>query len=338
MLDITIFDGARRVEPHVVQFAWSNLCDLFEEASVQSWTRAAKLDRIAYVPGHVDGRRAAENVRHLSFGSYDIDLEECDRRYVSFAEMRKRLDAAGLAYILATSTKSLTAAHRYRLILRFDRTILPEQHSASWNHVNEQFGDIFDPSTHDCSRLSFFPARWEGHPVDTSGRAMLDWPVDNAFQAFACSREGAPFPFPEFSTTSVCWNTSVRAPRTRAHVAVPEPKNISQSAQNLLNECAAIVPPKNSLGYALATNPKNAFYVGSEPFGHVQGGRMFRFLCRVAARALRRRLPLNADLLFDLATAVNEVEGGPPRPDLRREVHRALARQAELVTGAHQSH
>lgn len=338
MLDITIFDGARRVDPYGLQITWSNLCDLFEEASVQPWTRGAKLDRIAYVPGQIVGRRAAENVRHLCFGSYDIDLWAGDPRYVSFAEMRTRLDETGAGYILATSTKSLHSGNRYRLILRFDRPILPEHHLATWDHVNEQFGGIFDRSTHDPSRLSFFPAQWEGQPVDPSGRTIWDWPADDAFQAFACNREGKPFPLPELSTLSICANTSARGPRTRTRAAVPDLRAVSQPAQNLLDRCAAMVPPKGSHGYALATNPKNVLYVGSEPFGHVQGGRMFRFLCRVAARALGLKLPLDADLLFDLATAVNEAEGCPPRLDLRREVHRALTRQAELVASAHQQH
>ena len=333
MLDITIFDGARDTTPHMMQFSWEDICDLFEEASQEDWERSAKLSRLAFCPGLLCGPRAAVNVVHLSFGSYDVDLAGSDPSYIDFPAMRSKLDGMGVAYILATSTKSLAVAHRYRLILRFERPVLADQHLMMWHNINGQFGGIFDRSTHDSSRLSFFPACWIGQPRDTKGELATDWPEQNAYQSFACNRGGYPVPLPDFTTLKHL----IAAPDASRAV---QPKQVSRGranspgAQMLLDQCAAAVPEKSSIGYRLATSPSNDLYLGPQPFGDVPGGRMFRLLCRVAARAFRRRLPINADLLFDLATAVNVTNGGMQRPDLRREVERALVKEAEFIAGA----
>ena len=334
MLDITVFEGARDTTPHIMTYSWQDMCDLFEEASQEHWKRSAKLSRLAYIPGLLAGPRAAANVVHLSFGSYDVDLAGSNPAYIDFPTMKARLDAMGVAYILATSTKSLAADHRYRLVLRFEQPVSSELHLMMWHHTNDRFGNIFDRSTHDPSRLSFFPADWIGLPRDSKGEIVADWPERSAYQAFACNRGGDSLLLPDFTTLAQPTAASATSKAVRPQKTPVGRTTISSAAQTLLDECAAAVPTKGSLGYRFATSPTNDLYLGQQPFGDVPGGRMFRFLCRVAARAFRRRLPINADLLFDLATAVNAANGGTPRPDLRREVERALITEAEFIAGA----
>lgn len=334
MLDITVFEGARDTTPHIMTYSWQDMCDLFEEASQEHWNRSAKLSRLAYIPGRLSGPRAAANVVHLSFGSYDVDLAGSNPSYRDFPSMKSKLDTMGLAYILATSTKSLAADHRYRLILRFERPVMAEQHLMMWHHTNDRFGNIFDRSTHDPSRLSFFPAHWVGLPRDPKGEIIAAWPEDTAYQSFACNRDGDSVPLPDFASLTNPVAVSVTSRAVRPQKIAAGRTAISSAARALLDECAAAVPPKDSLGYRFATSPSNDLYLGRQPFGDVPGGRMFRLLCRIAARAFRRRLPINADLLFDLATAVNAMNGGTPRPDLRREVERALIAEAEFIAGA----
>ncbi len=334
LLDLTVFEGARNTDSHVFQYSWEGLCDLFEEASHEPWDRASKLRRLAYIPGRLNGPRAAANVEHLSFGSFDIDLPGDHPDYISFDAMRSRLEVMCVSYILATSTKSLADDHRYRLILRFDVPVQAAHHLTMWRHINGLFGNIFDRSTHDPSRLSFFPANWTGRPRDPKGAIINDWPAKDAFQAFACNRNGNPIGQPSFAATAA---TNITIPRPR-NSKPSEPQSaevcLSPAARSLLEACASMVPPKGSLGYRLASDPANPLYCGHQPFGEVQGGRMFRFLCRVAARSLRRELPISADSLFDLATAVNALNGASYRPDLQREVKRALAMQANHIAGA----
>ena len=335
MFLFSIFDGVRDTSPDSHIFTWNELCDTFIGMSQERYARSAKLNRMAYIPGLLSGSRRASNVMHLAAGSYDIDIASSDPKYVPFEAMKGRLDASGLSYILVTSTKSLMSDHRYRLILPFERAVSACHHVEMWQHVNAEFGGIFDSSTHDSSRLSFFPADWHGLPCDSKGQVIRDWPEQEAFQAFACNHHGRHYPIPPFLVQAAPSQRSPgitrQAPRTTRLKVGSDAALPSKAAQNLLQECAALVPPRHSPGYLYATRPGNPLYCGDHEFGQVQDGRMFRFLSATAARALGRKLPINADLLHDLADAVDRDHGGGGRADLMREVERALTRQAERI-------
>lgn len=334
MIEFTWFQGARNTTPHLRTCSWTDLCSHFEEASRSPVDRAKKLDQLAYIPGTLMGRRCAANVEYLTFGSYDVDVPGSDPSYVSFREMEKRLDASGFAYILVTSTKSLMSDNRYRLILPFNQPVMARDHVEMWHHVNGAFDGIFDKSTHDPSRLSFFPARWFGLPLCANKQVDVGWPEPEAFQAFACNLSGKPYPVPAFSGEPISRSRAPASSGNPSRLLPALSPPLPETARKLLSECAATVPSKDSPGYRIATQPGNRLYCGHHEFGSFPGGRMFKFLCRTAARALSRKLPINADLLFDLARAVDAQNGGGHRPDLMREVERALACQAEHIASS----
>lgn len=147
MLDITVFDGVHNTNKLDEKYSWEGICDLFEDASQKHWGRGDKLKHLAYIPGRLSGPRSAANVVHISFGSYDIDVAGTHPDYIDFPTMRSKLDAMGVAYVLATSTKSLVTDHRYRLMLRFEQPVPVEHHASMWHHTLASGCSIFSGST-----------------------------------------------------------------------------------------------------------------------------------------------------------------------------------------------
>ena len=335
LISFSAFVGVNDVHPLQFDCQWTDLCGLFHLLSRDEYARAEKLTYFSYIPGRLCGSRSAANVTELTFGSFDIDIGADDAHYLPFDMMRERLERSGYNYILATSTKSLAASHRYRLILEYDQPVAGACHKLIWQRANAEFDGVFDPATHDPSRLSFFPANWLGKPRDSRGAIIHDWPEQDAFQAIAHKCSGRPYPAGVSSAdlmVEVETESGIRKVARRSHAnSPPDSMALPSQAAALLSSCDAAVPSRDSRGYRLAITPGNALYCGTHEFGSIQGGRMFRFLSATAARALGRKLPINADLLFDLATAVDREHGGHDRPGLMREVQRALAHQAERI-------
>lgn len=166
-VDVTFYRNATNPLPWIVSpVQWHELGEILRDCSTHDWQSdpQSKLQRHAFTLAKTDGNRGNANVVHLSGICADVDIDPDDPLYAPFPAMVKRLRGMGVGAIIYTTTKSSAAAHRYRIVMRFEVPVLPQFYRAAWDTVNARLGGIMDASTHDPARLMFTPARWRGVP------------------------------------------------------------------------------------------------------------------------------------------------------------------------------
>lgn len=311
---ITIFQNARNTSPTIFEVDWNWMCDTIPLYLSTTPNRSAKLNHEAMIFGECDGPRAKANVRFLSGLAADFDIASSDPRYVSFSAMCDRLERDGYAFIAYTTTANDEGENRYRLLMPYAHDVPFELCQPAWFACNAKFGGAIDASTKDESRLSFMPADWQENPYadPRKGQVKLTAP----FSAVRVNRIGkAVLSDVEIAALSpVCL---ARSPVSRP-VSYQPSQPITPAEDNALSR--GVTSPlawellsdlwRSPLVTDAMRNPDD------EP-----NDRVWRFMGRVAWRAVKNQTPINHQCLVALASQFC-------RECLNREAPDELARRA----------
>lgn len=124
----------------------------------------------AWSPVDIVDRRLSEKVRSVTAGVFDLDhVDASDESWLD------RLERSGLAYVIH-STHSHTDEHpSLRLVLRFNRPVLPREWPGVRVAIVRDLQLPADPATKDLSRLYYLPDAPEGTEpvaVDVEGSSV----------------------------------------------------------------------------------------------------------------------------------------------------------------------
>lgn len=138
----------------------------FTEGTLANWSRLphasdkeSKKNYFWISPAVIRSERIGitkTNIDHMSaWAAFDIDRPGWD-----MCRIAERLD--GYAHCIYTTTQSRPGAQRWRIIVPMDRDYSTTEHESIWPGFDEIFYGELDPSTKNCNRLHFAPAKWEG--------------------------------------------------------------------------------------------------------------------------------------------------------------------------------
>ena len=170
-------------------------------------------------------------------------------------------------------------------------------------------GEVFDTKTFDAGRLSIFPQAWTGAPPNA-----LAWDEADTHHAFAANVTGAPLNADQIMAD---YPPVIRA-EVENKASVAEVEAFIESR-----------PVRTDVDFFTLTDLdrspiiRPAFveeFLTSQP-----GGRFFRFLNRVAGRALAKDYPIDAQTLVALGKEIDARAGVRGRTGIVREAQRALA-------------
>jgi hypothetical protein len=182
---VSFFCSAFDREPLTWQLSFEELKDVLHQASTveRQATQQEKLNAMMLSPAvyQEGGMRSAENATGADFTALDLDVGDWTI-FAAAAWCRSR----ELAHIAYTTTKSVPAHHRFRLILPFDRRVDRDEYRDVWTALAETLPAKVDEATKDISRLSVIPYSWvgafnrfifgEGRPVNVD-KLLLEVPM-----------------------------------------------------------------------------------------------------------------------------------------------------------------
>jgi hypothetical protein len=295
-LIISFFDSAKDNIPKQSDVTFAELASILEAHADCARHRLAKEFTPAVVPANFDPpRRAKVNVQQRFAFTGDVD----DGAILDFAEMAMVLGELRIAHILHTTTKSTFAANRYRVIIPFLEPLTTAEYEAACSSIHQMLGEVFDTKTFDAGRLSFVPQAWHGAPEDYE-----TWDDSNAHHAFVYS-EGSPLDA----------HAIMEAYPPKLPQSVTE-ADLSAYLQPLAN----VDPDLTDLDLSpLVTERMRDDFAISPP-----GGRFYRFMIRVAGRALRKGIPVDEHIILSLAMKMNARVGSPKRINARHEARNAI--------------
>lgn len=291
-ITVSCFAGARDNDPMVFETCWSEFGALLAEFAEAHRHPSTKLETPAISPAVYPAgakRLKAAVVQWGGWAAFDIDNH--DIAQASFDGLCHRLQDEGRAFVLHTTTKSTADVHRLRLIMPLSRPVLMDEFDGFWLAANAWLGGLADPSTCDPSRIFFVPARWDG--------------ANNLFEA---QIGGMPLDVDALPRVV----PSAASPRTESCPVQPPIR------------CRRAIDPTSIVNVfaspLLSPHAVRAFADGPE------GGRLFRLMCSIAARAARLGYPASAEEVEELALTVDRLIGPPKaRPGSHREAQNALS-------------
>lgn len=310
-------------EPEVLTLGGMTLLECGEILQIYSQCpcpRDGKLDWFGLTPAHVEGARRNANVRAIFGICADIDIGPDDVRYRTFEEMTGWLRSEEIGFVAHTTTKSQPHHHRFRLMFSYAEAIPPARHQAAWHAVNEKLNGVIDAGTKDPSRISLFPANWEGNY--TCLRTKQVTVFETGYSAFDMA-EGRPI-----LSISELQALPHEAPKPIASKVsrVVRSQDSSLNAAPLAKLEAHSGQCEGALRAVLVDWDRSPYLTASiKRIAGEPGQRDYRFLCSVALRAMSRGMPINEGLLTDLGE-VFSYRGllRPPPDDLQRQVRNAL--------------
>lgn len=301
----TFFESVRDITAKPVELTFLELAEMMSESAAVPMHRADKEDAMCVIPARfAPQRRARANIveRFAFTGDVDGDMPGDP----GFDGMVAGLDGLGVAYIAHTTTKSTITANRYRVILPFASPLSADDSEALWSSINQMFGSIFDAKTFDASRLSVMPRAWFGAP---SPDDFPDWDEADAHHGFRY-RDGDAV----VAETIMAAFPPILDDRSSDHGGEALAAVMSRCSINV--DLAELTDLDRS---PLVTREMVADYLSSPP-----GGRFFRFMCRLAGRALTKGVNCDEDIILALGMAMNRRADNRRRPSARREARRAL--------------
>jgi hypothetical protein len=306
MLEITatFFASVRDIIAKPVQLTFPELAEMMAEASAVPIHRLDKENAMCVVPARFAPltRTSANVVERFAFTG---DVDGGKPGDPGFDGVVRRLDDLGLAYIVHTTTKSTVTANRYRVIIPFSSPLTAEDSEAAWSSIDQLFGSIFDERTYEACRLSIMPRAWFGAPDPDE---FTEWNEAAAHHALRY-REGDPL---DAHALMLAYPPAPAAFRqeddaTSATIVIPDADDVDFAELTDLDR-SPLVTPAMVADYLSAP----------------VGGRFFRFMCRVAGRALNQGVGCDEDTILSLGMAMNRRADNRCRPTARREARRAL--------------
>lgn len=120
----------------------------------------SKQDDLKDVGGFVggelrDGRRKSSNVIKRDLITLDLDNIETNMT----ADILKRIEALGCAYVVYSTRKHSKYKPRLRVIIPTDRSMTPDEYEPVTRKIADIIGiNLCDPTTFEASRLMYFPS------------------------------------------------------------------------------------------------------------------------------------------------------------------------------------
>lgn len=236
----------------------------------------------------------AKRSKNAAIGADWIGLDIDDKGDVEdawkFDALVEFLDGQGIAYALYTTTSCTEERHCLRLILPFNRRVDELEWDEVWSAFSAWIGQV-DAKTKDISRILYEPRQWEG-----------------AFNRFHASATDLPF-------------VDVRDIKDRYLPPSPEP---------IISPSRPQVPRVKSVEFSgdlmdFDTSPIIRPEWVEEATMSQRGGRMFRFLCRVALSARAKGIDLHVSDLQAIGENLARILWRSDNSDIRRDADRALS-------------
>lgn len=305
---VSFFDNTWSKDAMVETTTFAELAETLRYGSTLAMPRSDKEKVMCVVPAAFDPpQRLKANVTFRYCFTGDVDGDTAT--ILTFDQMVAILTELGLAFIVHSTTKSTVHQNRYRVILPFDRPLTVEESEAASSSIHQMLGEVFDTKTFDAGRLSIFPQAWEGAPPNA-----LAWDEADTHHAFATNIEGDAV---DADTIMVNWPPVIRAEVEKtATVAEVQAFIESRPVRDDVDFLTLI-----DLDQSPIVRPEFVQeFISSPP-----GGRFFKFLNRVAGRALAKNLPIDTATLVALGREVDIRAGVRGRTGIIREASRALA-------------
>lgn len=254
------------------------------EADPQDKTEQTCISPAVYPPGATRGKAAA-----LSWDWFaaDVDNKGGNLPGSTIDEITRVMRGLNAPWLIYTTASSRPDAECFRLMFPIDRPILHDEFDAVWQAFAQMLP--MDAATKDISRIFIVPRRWN----DRQNRVEFELEgepvsVDQIVQRF-------PTPKPKLPTVVTPSPPSTFATRTAGATKFEQP-----------SLGASYVPPQ-AIDEALSAPP---------------GGRMYRFMVRVAFRALRKGYDITAYELEVIGTELAMMLGRG-RDDIRHDAESA---------------
>jgi len=294
-LTISFFDHCADNLPKQLEMDFCGLAEYLEDEASTPAERSKKADEPSIVPATFSPlRRAKANVTQRFMFTGDVD----DATDLDMEGMSTVLSGLGLAHILHSTTKSTLAANRYRVLIPY-LTPLSWRDSEAVSSSLQQMIPVFDTKTFDAGRLSIIPRKWHGLPEDYE-----EWDEATSHHAFIYSGGEA---------------LDAHAIMAEFPPIIPdEPDEADLSAI-----LGAAVTDYGSLT-DFSSSPLITDVMVSDYHAAPAGGRFYKFMVRIAGRALAKGIAVDEGVILSLARQMNARADNRSRPNGLHEARRAL--------------
>lgn len=316
----SFFENTWSKDAMVEATTFAELAETLRYASTLTMDRTSKEKVMCIVPAEFDPpQRLKANV--VSRYAFTGDVDGDTPTILTMAEMVSILRELGLAFIVHTTTKSTVHQNRYRVILPYARPLTVAESEAASSSIHQRLGEVFDTKTFDAGRLSIFPQAWTGLPAGTvtpddafANPLAKVWDQADEHHAFEADVTGAPIDADQIMAD---YPPIIRAEvENTASVAEVEAFMESRTVRADVDFMTL-----TDLDRSPIIRP--AFV--EEFLTSAPGGRFYRFLNRVAGRALAKDYPIDAHTLVAIGKEMDGRAGNRGRTGIVREAQRALA-------------
>jgi hypothetical protein len=298
----TITGGGRKgervpgVHPHRWETTWDEFVDVLRSSASLPTPRDHKatgnvrIEAMAMADYPLGANRSKAAALGADWIGLDIDDKDGTPGSWKFDGLAEYLDTAGVTHALYTTTSCTEEQHCLRLIMPFDRFVPAVEWPMVWAAFAAWIGQV-DVNTKDLSRILYEPRLWEGaynRFFATSSRPQFV-NVDRVLATYA--------PLP----------TRSDAPPWMANAGFDEPE--LRSADNLTDFDLSPIIKAGMVEDALLSPT---------------GGRMYRFVTRVALSARAQHIALTEGELADIGMGLARRMGRKDITDIRRDARRAL--------------
>ena len=305
---VAFFENTWSKDAQIVPTTFAELAETLRVGSSLTMPRTDKEKVMCVVPAAFDPpQRLKANVtaRYAFTGDVDGDTDFV----LTFEEMVAVLRSKNLAFIVHTTTKSTVHQNRYRVIIPYARPLTVAESEAASSSIHQMLGEVFDTKTFDAGRLSIFPQAWTGAPPNA-----LAWDEADTHHAFAVNVDGASLDADQIMAD---YPPVIRA-EVENKASVAEVEAFIESR-----------PIRTNVDFVTLTDLDASPIIRPEFveafLTSAPGGRFFRFLNRVAGRALAKDYPIDAHALVAIGKAMDARAGVRGRTGIVREAQRALA-------------
>lgn len=309
MIAFSHFENTVSRDPSMIETDWPSFIAFMAEYADQP--RPATADEKKYHCPLVSPAVYAEGATRLNanvegFGGwYALDVD--DGR-VSVDQAVQIMEAIPSDFMIWTTTKSTSAAERYRIAFPLDRFVTSEEMRTFWHGAHAFFGGISDTQTKDPARIFNVPAKWEGSDARFHSRATGD--VCSVDELLSCAPVVAP-PAPVSISTSDL--ARMRRSLAGAGKTIAFDDTIGSSkivSSRLVDEYLNL--------------PKGAHHTG-----------LYRFMAKVASRALFLGFNIEPEQLVQYARQVDAISFVKTNP---QRWSRILGEAKSALAWAHQNH
>ena len=305
---VAFFENTWSKDAQIVPTTFAELAETLRFGSSLTMPRTDKEKVMCVVPAEFDPpQRLKANVvgRYAFTGDVDGDTDTI----LTFDEMVSILTELGLAFIVHTTTKSTVHQNRYRVIIPYGRPLTVAESEAASSSIHQMLGEVFDTKTFDAGRLSIFPQAWTGAPPNA-----LAWDEADTHHAFEANVTGIPLDADQIVAD---YPPVIRA-EVENKASIAEVEAFIESR-----------PIRTDVDFVTLTDLDRSPIVRpefvEEFLTSAPGGRFFRFLNRVAGRALAKDFPIDPQTLVALGKEMDARAGNRGRTGIVREAQRALA-------------